>query len=425
VSNPEVFATCEVTVKAKILVFLLSSPSAGCTEGDSTKVPEVTLSPTVDKRVTWSVGDPRIATVDENGVLKGIKAGKTTLTCTSVAAPAYSKTIDLTISQAIIVLHKLNLRMYEGECDTITHHVFPQDRVVQTVTWQSSNPEVATIDADGVVHALKAGTAILTCAWTYNPERMEKCLVKVTKPYVPPIAEPLPTQVYTEYSFDNDPGFGHGRPVSGTQWGSRKYEFDVSGLQTGVHMLFIRCKDEHGRWSPTVCRPFCIIHDYDIVAMNYYIDESFPGQSVAHAIPLSALEGNQVVFDVPVAELSYGQHTLTVRIQDSLGQWIEVCNEPFTVVESATGILQMKLDFAFDISITGTHCLIVPRGDSVRSDCRVEIYDVAGRLLVASKWLQTEGQLSLPVSVRPNSVLIVKIQDMKDGRAHTRRVIAE
>ena len=423
VSNPEVFATCEVTVKAKILVFLLSSPSAGCTEGDSTKVPEVTIEPTVDKRVAWKVGDTNIATVDENGVLKGIKAGKTTLTCTSVAAPTYSKTIDLIISQAILVLHKYNLKMYEGDSDTITYYVFPQDRVVQTVTWQSSNPEVATIDADGVVHALKAGTAILTCAWTYNPERMEKCLVKVTKPYIPPVPEPLPTQVYTEFSIDSDPGFGHGQPVSGTQWGSREYELDLSGVQSGVHLLIIRCKDEYGRWSATVNRPLYVCPAVSITALEYFFDYQDPGVGQGVQVPLSGKKSGEVAFEVDVRGLTAGQHQLNVRTRDELGRWSLLSSESFTLTKDQTGITEVVADFAFQIDLGRTLCTVSSQGNNTRNDCRVEIIDAAGRSVAKAEWPVQTAQLSLPVGVQPGSVLIVKIQDVKDGRTLTKRLL--
>ena len=414
-----------MTVKARILVFLLSSPSVGCTESDTTRVPEVTISPTVDKRVTWKVGDTNIATVNENGVLRGLKAGKTTLTCTSVADPTYSKTIDVKISEAILVLHEVNLRMYEGDSDTITHHVFPQDRVVQTVTWSSSNPQVATVDSNGVVHALKAGTAVLTCAWTYNPERMEKRLVKVTKPYIPPVPEPLPTQVYTEYTVDNDPGFGNGQPVSGTQWGSREYELDLSGVQAGAHLLYIRCQDEYGRWSPTVIRPLYVCRELNIVALEYYFDSENLGQKHVVAVPASAMQGNLLSCDLVVEGLTEGRHQLYVRALDANGQMTELSSEPLTVVAKSVGVKEVRLEFAFNIELSGSRCLITPCSGTDRNDCRVEVCDMAGRSMAMALWRSADNLLSLPVGARPGTVLIVKIQDLKDGRLLTRRVVME
>ena len=49
--------------------------------------PEFTPASATDKAVTWSIEDETIATVDENGVVTGIKEGETKLTCTSVSFP--------------------------------------------------------------------------------------------------------------------------------------------------------------------------------------------------------------------------------------------------------------------------------------------------------------------------------------------------
>ena len=45
---------------------------------------------------------------------------------------------------------------------TLTHSLRQQVRAVQHVSWNSSNPAVATVDSAGVVTAVEAGTAIVT-----------------------------------------------------------------------------------------------------------------------------------------------------------------------------------------------------------------------------------------------------------------------
>ncbi len=56
----------------------------------------------------------------------------------------------------------LTLTMTETETATLTAEVLPADATDPTVTWSSDNEEVATVSADGVVTALKSGTANIT-----------------------------------------------------------------------------------------------------------------------------------------------------------------------------------------------------------------------------------------------------------------------
>ncbi|MBR4229077.1 MAG: Ig domain-containing protein [Bacteroidales bacterium] len=56
----------------------------------------------------------------------------------------------------------LTLIMTETESATLTATVLPEDATDPTVTWSSDNEEVATVDANGVVTAHKAGSAIIT-----------------------------------------------------------------------------------------------------------------------------------------------------------------------------------------------------------------------------------------------------------------------
>lgn len=59
--------------------------------------PVFTPATTTDKAVVWSIEDETIATVDEDGLVSGLKEGETTLTCTSAAFP------DITATCKVIV----------------------------------------------------------------------------------------------------------------------------------------------------------------------------------------------------------------------------------------------------------------------------------------------------------------------------------
>lgn len=71
----------------------------------------------------------------------------------------------------------------------------------------------------------------------------------------------LPDIVFAEYFVDSDPGFGQGInipvPVPSPHLTDITFEIDQSLLIMGNHLLFVRTRDENGRWSQTQLDVFC------------------------------------------------------------------------------------------------------------------------------------------------------------------------
>jgi len=82
----------------------------------------------------------------------------------------------------------------------------------QEVTWKSSSPAVATVDADGVVTALKSGTVTITATAADGSGKKATAKIKVTDaPAVPPVTPPV-TPASTEISLWTYPIGGWGNP---------------------------------------------------------------------------------------------------------------------------------------------------------------------------------------------------------------------
>ncbi|MBR1445186.1 MAG: Ig domain-containing protein [Firmicutes bacterium] len=84
-------------------------------------------------------------------------------------AGEYTDTITFTAeveSSAVAVtgieLNKASTEIKVGENETLTATVSPEDATDKTVTWESSNTSVATVDENGKVTAVAAGTANIT-----------------------------------------------------------------------------------------------------------------------------------------------------------------------------------------------------------------------------------------------------------------------
>ena len=63
---------------------------------------------------------------------------------------------------------------------TLTATVNPSNATDKSLTWKSSNPNVATVDSNGKVHAVAYGTAVISATSVQDPTKVAKCTVTVT-----------------------------------------------------------------------------------------------------------------------------------------------------------------------------------------------------------------------------------------------------
>lgn len=130
----------------------------------------VTLTPTIqpsnasNKKVTWSSSDSTIATVSDTGVVTGKTAGTATITAiTTDGGLTATSTINVFVPVTGITLNKTTLSLKLDDPDfSLLATVAPINATVKTVTWTSSDSSIATVDANGVVHAVASGSATIT-----------------------------------------------------------------------------------------------------------------------------------------------------------------------------------------------------------------------------------------------------------------------
>lgn len=95
---------------------------------------------------------------------------------------AASLTATLTVDSvpvAGVTLDKNTLALFTGDSATLVANVQPADATNKTVNWASSNPAIVTVDANGKVTAVAAGTANIT-ATTVDGNKTAVCAVTVT-----------------------------------------------------------------------------------------------------------------------------------------------------------------------------------------------------------------------------------------------------
>lgn len=123
---------------------------------------------------TFSSSDAAIATVDENGLVTGMSAGKATITvsdgfttasCDVVVNGSYSPSTGLSINRTDFT---------QGVGDSFRLRI---SGTSSAVTWTIDKPSVATIAADGTVTGVSRGTARATA--TVDGQTLT-CIVRIT-----------------------------------------------------------------------------------------------------------------------------------------------------------------------------------------------------------------------------------------------------
>lgn len=122
-----------------------------------------------DKSVTWASDAPTIATVSATGLVTALANGSANITVTTVDG-SHTSTCAYTVTTAVtgvtLAPATVTLSLAGTTTQQLTPTVAPATASVQTVTYVSSAPAIATVSASGLVTALVEGTANITVTTT-------------------------------------------------------------------------------------------------------------------------------------------------------------------------------------------------------------------------------------------------------------------
>ena len=184
--------TCAVTVKAKavnVTEVTLDKTDLTLTEGETETLTATVKPDNADNRkVTWSSDKTDVATVGGDGKVTAVKAGEAVITVTTEdggkTATCKVTVKAKTVSVTEVTLDKTELTLTEGETETLTATVKPDNADNLKVTWSSDKTEIATVDGTGRVTAVKAGEAVVTVT-TEDGGNTASCKVTVKAKAVP------------------------------------------------------------------------------------------------------------------------------------------------------------------------------------------------------------------------------------------------
>ena len=172
------------TYEVKDVTAVITTKTVSIYPGKTAKINVKYSNTTAQTTKTWASSNTSVATVDQNGVVKGVKAGKATITLTVQNpgdAQALVLTKDVTVKQYVtsIKLNASTKAIYNGKSFTLKATVNPKNAAYKTVTFSSNNTRIATVNAKGVVVGKKPGTAYITVKAKDGSNKSARCKVIV------------------------------------------------------------------------------------------------------------------------------------------------------------------------------------------------------------------------------------------------------
>ena len=129
--------------------------------------------------VVWKSSDTAVVTVSDTGLVKAVGVGTATI---KVSVGKASASCKVTVLQPVtsISLNRSSLTMEATDTFQLQASVYPSNAADQRVQWTSSDPTVTSVDENGLVTALKKGTATVTAAALDGSGVTRTCQVTVS-----------------------------------------------------------------------------------------------------------------------------------------------------------------------------------------------------------------------------------------------------
>lgn len=130
--------------------------------GESVQLTPTVLPANAEYTLTWSISDKYVATISQDGLLTGKSAGAADLKVKADnGVYAMLRVVVSEPKPTSVSVYPSSVTLTEGQSRYLTATVYPSN-ASQSVTWTSSNANIASVSSSGKVTAVNAGTAIIT-----------------------------------------------------------------------------------------------------------------------------------------------------------------------------------------------------------------------------------------------------------------------
>ena len=146
---------------------------------------EITLGLSIEpmdatESYTWTSSNTNVATVDENGKVKAVGGGDTTITVKSKNRKEAKCQIHVLSHIDSVTLNKKELKIEKTNSETLQATINPSDATDdKTLTWKSEDENIAKVDGNGKVTGVGTGTTNITV--TTSNGKSAACKVTVVR----------------------------------------------------------------------------------------------------------------------------------------------------------------------------------------------------------------------------------------------------
>jgi len=140
------------------------------TPDDSIQLTAQVLPDTACQAVVWKSSNVSIASLDENGLVAvGTKAGTAAITATAIDGSKKYGTFQVTVSKTLKSFTLTGSSAVGiGKTANATLSFTPVDATNKGITWESSDPKIATVSSAGVAKGIRNGSVTITATSKEN-----------------------------------------------------------------------------------------------------------------------------------------------------------------------------------------------------------------------------------------------------------------
>ena len=239
--NPEIREVFHVVVIDPVKKIQIEAPDKTVYVGESMGLDaKCTPDSASIQKVTWRSRQPSIATVDENGVVTGVKKGQATIEAAATDGSGIVGTFTIKVSQDV---KEITLKLTEATVAVkkkvqLGATILPKEADNRVLKWTSSDESIATVQY-GEVTGKKAGACVITCTSVSNPSVSASAVVQVVQPvtkitFTSPAGLSFPIQTSQQLTWTVEPEDATIKGVTFKSSSTKIATVDENGVVTGI-----------------------------------------------------------------------------------------------------------------------------------------------------------------------------------------------
>ncbi|MCL1803756.1 MAG: Ig-like domain-containing protein [Eubacteriaceae bacterium] len=195
-------AKVNVTVMQKVESVAIEPKEAKLYTGQSLSLKATALpSDSTNKSIRWTCSNIAVCSVSETGEVVALRPGKAVLTAVATDFSLVTESVSIEVLRGIdsLIPHKAEMQLPVGSSEKLSAIAFPSDASDLSLSYQVSNPQIASINAQGVATMLSAGECTITatandgfgasCTWRISAYIVAQSITPPPSPFVMYVGE--------------------------------------------------------------------------------------------------------------------------------------------------------------------------------------------------------------------------------------------